>query len=385
MSSQASTLQPSHAPFNDLLPDTPAFVLSTDRILGALSTLREAVSYERTSVLYATKACSLKPILEVLRHSADGFAVASPAEAKLAQTVLNGAGGIHITTPGFRPEWFRELPELTHVAFNSLPQLERCSSSAPASVSLGIRINPGRSAAADARYDPGRKHSKLGVPIRDATPWLKHDAGQQVRGLHVHNACYCRSWMQLRETVSLLITHLRPVLDRMDWINLGGGYLWDENTDFTPLQDAIAMLSTGRELQVFLEPGTGLVEGAGHLVASVIDLFNSDGKTIAILDTAVNHLPEVLEFGYEPDLLEHRRGGAHSYLLAGCSCLAGDLFGEYSFDSPLSVGSRVTFANVGAYSLVKAHRFNGIELPSVYVINSTANRHQQPLTRIDLP
>ena len=48
------------------------------------------------------------------------------------------------------------------------------------------------------------------------------------------------------------------------------------------------------------------------------------------------------------------------------TCLAGDVFGEYAFDEPLEIGSRVIFANVGAYTLVKAHMFNGVNLPSIY-------------------
>ena len=125
-------------------------------------------------------------------------------------------------------------------------------------------------------------------------------------------------------------------------------------------------------------PGTGIVNSAGYLVAAVVDLFDSDGKSIAVLDTTVNHLPEVLEYQFEPDLLDHADDGPHSYVLAGCSCLAGDVFGEYTFERPLAIGSRVTFANVGAYSLVKAHRFNGIELPTLYVRNTDGELDLQP-------
>ena len=32
----------------------------------------------------------------------------------------------------------------------------------------------------------------------------------------------------------------------------------------------------------------------------------------------------------------------------------------------MAIGSRVVFLNVGAYSMVKANMFNGINLPSIY-------------------
>ena len=46
---------------------------------------------------------------------------------------------------------------------------------------------------------------------------------------------------------------------------------------------------------------------------------------------------------------------------------AGDLFGTYQFADPLAIGSRVVFPGMGAYSLVKAHMFNGQPLPNIYL------------------
>ena len=52
------------------------------------------------------------------------------------------------------------------------------------------------------------------------------------------------------------------------------------------------------------------------------------------------------------------------------NCLAGDLFGVYSFNEPLEVGSRVVFRNAGAYFIVKANMFNGINLPNIYSLTA---------------
>ena len=85
-----------------------------------------------------------------------------------------------------------------------------------------------------------------------------------------------------------------------------------------------------------------------------------------MLDTTVNHMPEVFEYQFRPDVVGASDLGAHEYVLAGMSCLAGDVFGEYRFDEPLRVGSRVVFSNAGAYTIVKANTFNGIPLPAIY-------------------
>ena len=102
-------------------------------------------------------------------------------------------------------------------------------------------------------------------------------------------------------------------------------------------------------------------------------MFQSGGKVVAVLDTTVNHMPEVFEYGFRPDVLSHVEDGAHEYILAGCTCLAGDVFGEYSFTEPLDVGARVVFYNAGAYTLSKAHTFNGVNLPTVYAITEAGD------------
>jgi carboxynorspermidine decarboxylase len=147
---------------------------------------------------------------------------------------------------------------------------------------------------------------------------------------------------------------------------MGGGYLYKADADVDALCKAVAAVKRHNGVDVYVEPGATMVRESGFIVSSVIDIFENDGKTIAILDTTVNHMPEVYEYQFEPDVLDHSDEGEFEYTLAGSSCLAGDIFGNYAFDEPLQVGSRVVFANQGAYTFVKAHMFNGINLPSIY-------------------
>lgn len=182
----------------------------------------------------------------------------------------------------------------------------------------------------------------------------------------MHSNCDASDFNGLLATVRRLDTRLSELLRKIQWINLEGGYLFDEAVSLTPFYEAVELLRSKYNLQVFIEPGASIVRKAAYLVSTVLDIFESEGKTIAILDTTVNHMPEVFEYQFEPDLLGSKEDGRFTYILAGCTCLAGDLFGEYTFAEPLEVGSRVVFANVGAYTLVKAHMFNGTNLPTIY-------------------
>jgi carboxynorspermidine decarboxylase len=192
-----------------------------------------------------------------------------------------------------------------------------------------------------------------------------------IEGLHFHSNCDSSDFGQLLKTVTHLDTQLGDLLSRMRWINIGGGYLFEESQNLDPLYEALTLLKGKYDLEVFIEPGAALIRDAGYIVSSVLDIFESDAKRIAILDTAVNHMPEVFEYQFEPDVIGHRDEGEHEYILAGCTCLSGDVFGEYRFDELLEIGSRVIFSNMGAYTLVKAHMFNGVNLPTIYSLTES--------------
>jgi carboxynorspermidine decarboxylase len=105
----------------------------------------------------------------------------------------------------------------------------------------------------------------------------------------------------------------------------------------------------------------------GFLVTSVLDIVHN-AVDIAILDTsACAHMPDVLEMPYRPritgaDLPEIK---PHTYRLAGPTCLAGDVIGDYSFDHPLKIGDRLVLQDMAHYTMVKNTMFNGINLPDI--------------------
>ena len=370
----------------DAFPDgldamsTPAFVYderAIHRLLDYAEPLRE-----RCRVLFAIKSFSLAPALRVMAPRLDGFAVSSLYEARLARSVIGDGGAVHITTPGLRGDETDEVGALCdYLAFNSLGQWERHAGRLQGRVNCGLRVNPQLSFADDCRYDPCRPQSKLGVPLDDLAAVLRDEAARLdgVRGLLVHSNCDSPDFGELRATVERLQECVPGLLRRVEWVNLGGGYLFEEDGEpcgnLDDLCRAVDSLRSEFGVEAFIEPGSGLIRAAGYFVASVLDLFQSGGATVAVLDTTVNHMPEVFEYGFQPDVVgatpvECEDSGPHEYLLAGCTCLAGDLFGTYRFAEPLKVGDKVVFGNSGSYTLVKAHTFNGVALPSVYALTT---------------
>ena len=354
---------------------TPAFAYDESVIQHNLDWADAIRDGSPCKVLFAVKSFSFIDTLRVMAMRLDGFAASSLFEARLSREA-SGGGLLHLTTPGIRPDEVDEIGSLCdYVSLNSLGQWLRYGDTLRPGTSCGLRVNPQLSFVDDDRFDPCRKHSKLGVPLDDLVSTATADPGQLegLEGILVHSNCDSTDFGELLATVRRLEQDLDALLRGLEWVNLGGGYLFDDTTDLRPLHEAIDLLHSQYDLQVFVEPGAAFVRAAGYLVSSVLDLFPSGGKVVAVLDTTVNHMPEVFEYGFRPDVPGHADAGAHEYILAGCTCLAGDVFGEYRFTEPLDVGAKVVFCNAGAYTLSKAHTFNGVNLPKLYAITEAGD------------
>ncbi|MGZ8926862.1 MAG: carboxynorspermidine decarboxylase [Methylobacter sp.] len=351
----------------DSVYSSPAFVLDETEITRQLEILAELRSQCGCKVLYSIKSLPFSAVMQMANPFVDGFSVSSLFEARLADEILAGQGSIHLTTPGIRPDELNELSSLcSHISFNSLTQYNQHSEAAQAQASIGLRVNPKLSFLPDDRFNPCRQHSKLGIDIEELSKSICLD---QIEGLHVHNVFSATDFTPLIKTVDKFQQLLGVGLAELEWLNLGGGYLFGQIEDHRPFVDLVKKLKHDYGLEVYIEPGKAVVGRAGYLVVTVLDIFVSDGETVAILDTSVNHNPEVFEYQRQPELHEHDPEGQYTAILAGCTCLAGDVFGKYRFTEPLQVGDKVVFKHVGAYTLIKANRFNGYNLPDIYLSN----------------
>jgi len=348
---------------------TPAFVID-EAYLD--SDLQECLSLSRAAgcrMLYSPKALAIPHVLQRLAHGVDGFSCSSLNEVRLAGKAIREHGTIHLVTPGIIETQMETIAELCDfTVLNSLSHWNLYSQALAGEVSLGLRVNPGISFVNDDRYDPCRLHSKLGVSLDrvaefyEAFPHKTRD----LEGLHFHNNCDSKTAGDLVATIERVTGRLSDLFRRIRWVNLGGGYLLSELHDPELFSEAIHRLKRQFDIDVFVEPGAALVRSAGSIISRVIDLFENDGLMVAVLDTTVNHMPEVLEYEFTPTVVGACEGGRYSYVLAGCTCLAGDQFGVVNFEQPLAIGSVVIFPDCGAYTFSRANTFNGVSLPTIY-------------------
>ena len=193
-----------------------------------------------------------------------------------------------------------------------------------------------------------------------------------ISGIHFHTLCE-QNADALAETLESVESKFGELLPKLEWVNFGGGHhITREDYDLGLLIRTITRFREKYNVEVYLEPGEAVALNAGYLVATVLDIVKND-INIAILDaSAACHMPDVIEMPYTPPLMGGSKPDekAFNYRLAGASCLAGDVIGDYSLDKPLSVDDRVVFEDMAIYTMVKNNTFNGMPLPSIAVAHS---------------
>lgn len=347
--------------------NSPCFVVHTGLLERNLAVLGRVQAESGAKILLALKGFALPAVFPRLRRTLPGTTASSLHEARLAAETFGGE--LHLCGPAYRPDEFQEaLRYVDHVTFNSLTQWQRwrgAVASCGRRVSCGLRINPEHREVRVELYDPCAPKSRLGITAAN----LKSASLDGLEGLHFHSLCELGP-DALERTLKAVESKFAWALDKMRWVNFGGGHhITRPGYDVERLIRLVGAFRKRWGVSVYLEPGEAVALNTGVLVASVLDIVHN-GMDIAILDTsATNHMPDVLEMPYRPQIVGAGKRGEfpHLYRLGGMTCLAGDVIGDYSFPKPLRVGDRLVFLDMAHYSIVKTTTFNGVTLPDIAV------------------
>lgn len=362
---------------------TPAFIVDEDLIRKNLEVLSSVKARTGCKILLALKGFALWPMFPLIRETLDGVCASSPWEARLGREEFSKE--VHAFAAAYSEADFQELLTLCdEIDFNSFAQFKTFRGEMNKDVKFGLRINPECSTQEPehAIYDPCAPKSRLGITqkqfeaerdLRARSSVLGEPAPpeflQGISGLHFHTLCE-QNADALETTLNAVEEKFGEFLPQMEWVNFGGGHhITRDDYDIDRLCRLVNAFKEKYKVQVILEPGEAVALNAGVLVTSVLDIVENDGP-IAILDTSCTcHMPDVLEMPYCPEIegagLPNEKN--HTFRLAGLSCLAGDVIGDYSFDRPLKPGDRLVFKDMAHYTMVKTTFFNGIQHPAIAI------------------
>ena len=347
---------------------TPCYVIQEEQLRQNLEILKGVMDRTGCKILLAQKAFSMYEVYPLIAQYLSGTTASGLYEAKLGAEEMGIPFGkeTHIFSPAYKEEEFEEiLTYCDHIVFNSFEQLERFGKrAAEAGKSVGLRINPQYSTLEGHEiYDPCAAGSRFGVTVEKFRPELL----EYVDGLHFHTLCE-QDAQPLHDTLKEVERQFGEWLPKMKWLNFGGGHhITREGYDIALLERCICEMKEKYDLEIFLEPGEAVALNAGVLLTKVEEIVENSIQ-IAILDTsAACHMPDVLEMPYRPPLQDgyEAEEKEYTYRLAGPTCLAGDVIGDYSFEEPLKRGDTLTFEDMAIYTMVKNNTFNGMRLPAI--------------------
>lgn len=352
---------------------TPAYVLDEEKLTRNLEILKSVQERTGCKILLAQKAFSMFCEYPLIGRYLKGTTASGLYEAKLGREEMGKEN--HIFAPAYKETEIDEIAGICdHVIFNSFSQLRKYKDRCLGKAGIGLRINPECSTQGDhAIYDPCAPGSRLGIIARNFTREVEADPQilDGVEGLHFHTLCE-QNADDLEKTLSAVEEKFGVYLKQMKWLNMGGGHhITREDYDIERLITCICHMKETYGLEIYLEPGEAVALNAGYLVTEVMDLVENGIQTLILDTSAACHMPDVLEMPYRPPLMDSGMPGEkeYTYLLSSCTCLAGDVIGDYSFDRELLPGDRLYFQDMAIYSMVKNNTFNGIGLPAVVVMD----------------
>jgi len=224
-------------------------------------------------------------------------------------------------------------------------------------------VNPLTSYSHFDLADPARRYSRLGVSDK------KELLGSldAVSGLMFHFNCENDDCNAFSKSLDLIGRKYGEALRRIEWVSLGGGlYFTKEGYPVDRFCDLLKKFSDRFGVQIYLEPGEAAITQSATLVTRVVDIVRNE-IDIAIVDASTEaHLLDLLIYRQSAKI-DIKGNGKYRYMVAGRSCLAGDIFGTYNFPSKLKVNDMVRFTDAAGYSMVKKNWFNGLQMPSIAV------------------
>lgn len=351
--------------------ETPVYLLDETIIEKNMKVLQQVKERTGCKIFHALKAYASFATFPMMSGYLDGVCASGLNEARLGCEEFKKE--VHTFSAAYRENEITSILKYSDsIIFNSFYQLQQYGKAARQSgVEIGLRVNPGHSEVETPMYDPCAPNSRLGIVhalFKKEFPRHKNT----VDGLHFHAMCE-----QNADVLERILKSFEKLygqyIEGMKWVNFGGGHhITRDDYDVALLISLINAFKKKYGVQVYLEPGEASVYNAGVLISSVLDIVKNRTE-IAIMDTSAEaHMPDVLLMPYRPHILGagERNEKKYRYRLAGPSCLAGDVIGDYSFDKPLKRGDKIVFTDMALYSIVKNTTFNGMNLPDIAVIRA---------------
>lgn len=358
---------------------TPYYLLDERAIVQNLEITQKLCQLSGAKALLALKCFATWGVFDAMKPYLHGTTSSSLKEVRLGKEHFGGE--THAYSVAYSDREIDEVLEYADkIIFNSFNQLARFKQKAQdKNVPVGLRLNPKTSNSSFIIADPARPFSRLG----------EHDLSEimaicdDITGVMIHNNCENADFDAFSRSLDDIEQRFGELFYRLQWISLGGGiHFIDSNYPLEKLAKRLKDFSEKYGVQIYLEPGEASVHHTSVLVTTVLDTLHN-GKPLAVVDSSIEaHMLDLLIYRQSAPLAfvnetSYEIAGGDfdgttsddcSVRIYGKSCLAGDIFGDYSLEQDLKIGDTVAFGNAAPYTMVKKNWFNGVDMPTIVII-----------------
>lgn len=362
---------------------TPCFILDAEELSRSVRGYRDALesNFERSIIGYSVKTNSTPYCMklagewgayaEVVSHDEyelvrlcgfDRKRIIYNGPMKSKKTFLDAVVNGSIVNIDTKRElaWLRELPR-----------------DKPFRVGIRLNINISRISPEDA--DGDCDDSRFGfsddtTEFSDAVGLIKALPNVTLDGLHIHRTAHSRSIRFYEKTLDYACEVIKKYGLQLNYIDAGGGYfgIFPNKPTYQQYSDAFyeVLKRYGLErLCVIVEPGNALVASCYDFLSEVIDVKHVEGERWFITtDGSRNDIdPFFKKNSYrEEELYQTETSVVKEQIVSGCTCLEYDRLFTLADRPLLSVGDRICYKNVGAYTMCLSPMFIRY-IPNIYV------------------
>ncbi|MEI8350284.1 MAG: carboxynorspermidine decarboxylase [Candidatus Omnitrophota bacterium] len=340
---------------------TPYYLIHERKLLKNLKIIKYIADASGAKFVLALKCFSTWCVFDLMKQYMDGTTSSSLYETRLGYEKFEKE--VHAYSVAFSKN---EIEEITRYAdkiiFNSITQLKRFHKEVQ-KLKVGLRINPQISFSHFDLADPARRFSRLGVVDKKSLLKIKH----LISGVMFHFNCENDDFENFSAHLDYIARTYGDLLKTLEWVSLGGGiYFTKAGYPVEKLCRKLKSFSDRFGIQIYLEPGEAVITQSAELVTTVLDIVHNE-IDIAIVDASAEaHMLDLLIYRINAKMDSSGRG-RFTYMIAGRSCLAGDIFGTFKFKTRLQIGTIIRIADAAGYTMVKKNWFNGLSMPSIVV------------------